>query len=63
MLYIDFKGYKGDFTNKKMNEQIKSYIEKEISPYIGSGKRRLIIEEKWKMSGKIQYHEKLDDKF
>ena len=28
MLYIDFKGYKGDFTNKKMNEQIKSYIEK-----------------------------------
>ena len=23
MLYIDFKGYKGDFTNKKMNEQIK----------------------------------------
>ena len=25
---LNFKGYKGDFTNKKMNEQIKSYIEK-----------------------------------
>lgn len=28
MLYIDFKRYKGGFTNKKMNEQIKTYIKK-----------------------------------
>lgn len=28
MLYIDFKGHKGDFSNKNMDEQIKRYIEK-----------------------------------
>ena len=43
MLYIDFKGYKGDFTNKKRNEQIKDvYKRQDIRR-----SRRYIRQKRW----------------